>query len=255
MLRALAVLWALPTTLVGALLLAIAVLTGGRAARAGSVIEAHGGWLRRALRRLPIARGGGVAVTLGHVVLGTDAETLRITRAHERVHVAQCERWGPFFLPAYALASLWALLSGRDPYRDNRFERQAFAANEPGAGGGPGTAVTPVATPSLATPPIATQGGEPPVRRTARIRAARIIAAAADLLQIVLFPAFAAGWISPLNDALDVLVAVLMVRLVGWHLGFLPTFVAEIVPGVDLIPTWTAAVWLATRGGGPARQA
>ena len=35
--------------------------------------------------------------------------------------------------------------------------------------------------------------------------------------------------------------------LVGWHFAFLPTFVAELVPGVDLIPTWTAAVWLVTR--------
>jgi hypothetical protein len=40
-----------------------------------------------------------------------------------------------------------------------------------------------------------------------------------------------------------------MVRMVGWHFAFLPTFVAELVPGVDLIPTWTAAVWFATRRG------
>lgn len=80
-----------------------------------------------------------------------------------------------------------------------------------------------------------------------RVRTARIIAAAADLLQIGFFPLFAAGWISPFNDALDIVVAVIMVRLVGWHFAFLPTFVAELVPGVDLVPTWTAAVWFATR--------
>ena len=38
----------------------------------------------------------------------------------------QYERWGPFFLPAYLLSSLVALLLGRDPYLDNRFEREAF---------------------------------------------------------------------------------------------------------------------------------
>jgi hypothetical protein len=92
-------------------------------------------------------------------------------------------------------------------------------------------------------------------RRTPRgIRVARAIAIATDVLQILLFPAFAAGWISPLNDALDVVVAVIMVRLVGWHFAFLPTFVAELVPGVDLVPTWTAAVWFATRGGALERR-
>jgi hypothetical protein len=79
------------------------------------------------------------------------------------------------------------------------------------------------------------------------VRAAWIVAIAADLLQIVFFPAFVSGWLSPLNNALDVVVAVLMVRLLGWHFAFLPTFVAELVPTLDLIPTWTAAVWFATR--------
>lgn len=66
-------------------------------------------------------------MTLGHVVLGCNAQTLQITRRHERVHVAQCERWGPLFIPAYLFASLLALLRGRHPYRDNHFEREASA--------------------------------------------------------------------------------------------------------------------------------
>jgi hypothetical protein len=104
-------------------------------------------------------------------------------------------------------------------------------------------------------PPPANVGSVPPPRPLApSIRAARIIAIAADLLQLAFFPAFAGGWLSPLNNALDVVVAVIMVRMVGWHFAFLPTFVAELVPGVDLIPTWTAAVWFATRGGAPARR-
>jgi hypothetical protein len=37
-------------------------------------------------------------------------------------------RWGPFFLPAYLLAALYLYLTGHDPYNDNPFERQAFAA-------------------------------------------------------------------------------------------------------------------------------
>ena len=111
-------------------------------------------------------------------------------------------------------------------------------------------AVSPATSQSLEAP-VATPPQRAPSRR---LRVARIIAIAADVLQILLFPAFAAGWISPLNDALDVVVAVIMVRLVGWHFAFLPTFVAELVPGVDLVPTWTAAVWFATRGRVPERR-
>jgi hypothetical protein len=83
-----------------------------------------------------------------------------------------------------------------------------------------------------------------------RIRTARLIAVAADLLQIAVFPLFAPGAGSPVNDALDVAVAGLLTWLVGWHWSFLPSFVAELVPGLDLVPTWTAAVLFATRGGG-----
>jgi len=123
--RILALCWALPTTLLGLLPAAVALATGGRAAWRDVVLEVHGGWLRGAIRMIPLLRSGG-AVTLGHVVLGTSRAALAATRAHERVHVAQCERWGPLFLPAYALSSLWAVARGAHAYRDNMFEREAF---------------------------------------------------------------------------------------------------------------------------------
>ena len=125
--RVLVRLWALPTTSVGLLLLGIAVATGGRATRVDGVVEVFGGLVGRVMERLRPRRGGIAAVTLGHVVLGASRSSLAETRAHERVHVAQCERWGPLFLPAYLASSAWALARGRDPYRDNRFEREAFA--------------------------------------------------------------------------------------------------------------------------------
>jgi hypothetical protein len=86
----------------------------------------------------------------------------------------------------------------------------------------------------------------------ARVKAARSIAIGADFLQIVVFPAFAPGLASPWNDALDAFVAVSMLALVGWHWAFLPSFLAELVPGLDLVPTWTAAVFFVTRGQGKA---
>lgn len=88
-----------------------------------------------------------------------------------------------------------------------------------------------------------------------RIRAARLIAIAADLIQLAFIPAFAGGFFSPLNNVLDIVIGLAMVRLLGWHLAFLPTFVAEAVPGFDLVPTWTAAVWLVTRRRIPAPPA
>ncbi len=81
----------------------------------------------------------------------------------------------------------------------------------------------------------------------ADVRKARIVAVTADLLQIVLLPAFFPGTLSPAADIIDVVVALIMLRLLGWHWAFLPTFLVELVPLVDLVPTWTAAVFLVTR--------
>lgn len=65
-------------------------------------------------------------MTLGHTVVGRTAAVLDLTRRHELVHVRQYERWGPFFIPAYLVCSAWQWFQGRDPYRDNPFEVEAF---------------------------------------------------------------------------------------------------------------------------------
>lgn len=119
-------LWAGPTTTVGLLAAAAAVVSGGSCRLVDGVIEAEGGWLRWMLRHLTFLRGGASAMTLGHVVLARDAKLLEMTRAHERVHVRQYERWGPFFVPAYLLGSVYAVLRGGRAYMDNPFEREAY---------------------------------------------------------------------------------------------------------------------------------
>ena len=81
-----------------------------------------------------------------------------------------------------------------------------------------------------------------PLSPRSRFRAAMILAMAADALQIVVFPLFAEGALSPADDVLDVAVAAVLVHLLGWHWEFLPAFLAELVPGVDLVPFWTLAV-------------
>ena len=113
----------------------VALLAGGWWRTRAGAIEFGGGRAGRLLTRLPPPFSF-CAMTLGHVVLGTDAGTLDRVRVHEQVHVRQYERWGPLFLPAYLLSSLAQLLRGGRPYRDNRFEREAYA-KDPGAGDAP----------------------------------------------------------------------------------------------------------------------
>ena len=83
--------------------------------------------------------------------------------------------------------------------------------------------------------------------KSPELRMAWAIAMAADAIQIAALPLFAEGAISPADSVLDLIVGFLLIRLLGWHWAFLPAFAAEMVPGVDLIPTWTAAVWYVTR--------
>ena len=75
-----------------------------------------------------------------------------------------------------------------------------------------------------------------------RFRLAMVLAIAADALQIIVFPLFAEGALSPADDVLDFALAAILVHLLGWHWEFLPTFFAELVPGADLVPFWTLAV-------------
>ena len=69
-----------------------------------------------------------------------------------------------------------------------------------------------------------------------------VIAIVADALQIVVFPLFVEGALSPADDIFDLGIAAVLVHLLGWHWEFLPSFFAKLVPGVDLVPLWTMAV-------------
>jgi hypothetical protein len=122
--RATAYLWAAPVSLAALPAALLGAATGGRVRVHRGVLEAGGGILRPILSRA--VPGFAIhAITFGHVVLAAGAAELAETRAHERVHVRQYERWGIFFLPLYAFSSLVALARGRSLYAGNAFERQA----------------------------------------------------------------------------------------------------------------------------------
>lgn len=100
---------------------------GARLRLVRGVAEFSGGLLGALACRAPVSLRFS-AMTLGHVILGVSAAELSVSRDHEHVHVRQYERWGPLFLPAYLASSAWQFAMGCHAYRDNFFERQAYAA-------------------------------------------------------------------------------------------------------------------------------
>jgi hypothetical protein len=120
--RVLRYFWAGPASCIGLLL---AALGGARISVHTGVVEAEGRLLAWGLTHLTLLEGGVSAITFGHVVLAKSRAALAATRAHERVHVRQYERWGPLFIPLYLSASLWTAARGRHPYFDNPFEIEA----------------------------------------------------------------------------------------------------------------------------------
>ena len=71
-----------------------------------------------------------------------------------------------------------------------------------------------------------------------RILIALAVAVTADSLQFCLGPL---GW-APLDQVIDLIAFVLTAWAIGFHLLLLPTFIVEIFPVVDMLPTWTACV-------------
>lgn len=69
-----------------------------------------------------------------------------------------------------------------------------------------------------------------------RMFLALLLAVAADGLQLLLGPL---GWVF-IDQAIDCVAAVLISCVLGFHLLLLPTFVIELVPVVEELPTWTA---------------
>ncbi len=112
-------LWASPNSLIGLAFGLLLLPLGARLRVVEGVLEIA------AQQGAPSRRWPFAAITLGHVIVGSHATELERLRAHERVHVAQFERWGPLFLPTYLLAGAWQWLCGRRAYWDNPFEVEA----------------------------------------------------------------------------------------------------------------------------------
>jgi hypothetical protein len=71
---------------------------------------------------------------------------------------------------------------------------------------------------------------------------ALLVAGCVDLMQGVLFPLFIPGGLSPLEWAVDIATAVALLFVVGLKARLALAFATELLPGLDLFPTWTALV-------------
>ena len=83
-----------------------------------------------------------------------------------------------------------------------------------------------------------THGNHRLVLTRRRIWLAFAVAIAADGIQMLTGPV---GWLF-FDEAVDVIAMILMTLTLGFHPLFIPTFVVEFVPLVDMLPTWTGCV-------------
>jgi hypothetical protein len=65
---------------------------------------------------------------------------------------------------------------------------------------------------------------------------ALVVAVGADGLQLL---TNVTGWFG-LDQAIDVVAMIITSWLIGFHILLLPTFVLELIPAIDDLPTWTA---------------
>jgi hypothetical protein len=75
-----------------------------------------------------------------------------------------------------------------------------------------------------------------------RKRVALAIGVTSDLTQFLFFPVLSEGALSPFEIALDTFTALVILLVVGFQWRLAIALLAELVPGVDMFPTWTAVV-------------
>jgi hypothetical protein len=85
------------------------------------------------------------------------------------------------------------------------------------------------------TEQVQTKLRAPKLTRT-RIILALVVAVTADGLQLIFSP------LPFIDQTIDLVAFVLTAWAIGFHLLLLTTFIAELFPVVDLLPTWTACV-------------
>lgn len=126
----LGILWALPLTILGALLLMLpTLLLRGRidvVVHPTPALLVRGPLADRMLECHPF--GAMCAMAIGHIVIAQRQGLTARILTHELAHVRQAAHWGLVFPLVYLGASLFARLRGEDAYWNNRFEVAARRA-------------------------------------------------------------------------------------------------------------------------------
>lgn len=129
---AVGIVWALPLTLFGALLLMLpTLLFRGRidlVTRPTPAILVRGPLADRMLEHHPF--GAMCAMAIGHIVIAQRQGLTPRILTHELAHVRQAALWGLAFPFVYLAASAWALCRGKDAYWHNLFEVAARRAEQ-----------------------------------------------------------------------------------------------------------------------------
>ena len=81
-----------------------------------------------------------------------------------------------------------------------------------------------------------------PVLTRRRIWLACAVAIVTDIIQFFGGMMGVPGWV--LDDCLDVLAMILQTLILGFHPLLLPTFIIKVIPGVQILPTWTGCTLL-----------
>lgn len=128
----LGILWALPLTLAGAILVMLPTLfLRGRVdvvMRPTPALLVRGPLADRLLEHHPF--GAMCAMAIGHIVIAQRQGLTARILTHELAHVRQAAHWGFVFPLVYIAASAWALLQGEDAYWSNHFEIAARRAEQ-----------------------------------------------------------------------------------------------------------------------------
>lgn len=84
-----------------------------------------------------------------------------------------------------------------------------------------------------------------------RIVIAYAVAVVADLIEFLIsaseFSVVGAGAGEFAAFVVDAIVFGVMTKLLGFHWMFLPSFCVEVIPGLDLLPTWVGCVYFVVR--------
>lgn len=128
----LGILWALPLTLLGVLLMMLpTLLLRGRidvVMRPTPALLVRGPLADRMLEGHPF--GAMCAMAIGHIVIAQRQGLTARILTHELAHVRQAAHWGFAFPVVYLAASIWAFLQGEDAYWNNCFEVAARRAEQ-----------------------------------------------------------------------------------------------------------------------------